>query len=115
LHNFGACGKVVHAVCKGPIALAHFSLAHASPIRDNPALSQSGGKQANISRGHRARASGAASTKRAQENPKANGKLPVTIFPQDIHTCGNSLDMDSLSNDDCYAHCEGTRNHRNVG
>jgi hypothetical protein len=39
LHNFSACGKVVHAVCKGRIAYVHFSLAHTSPIGDNPALS----------------------------------------------------------------------------
>src|SRR5258707_4386745 len=46
---------------------------------------------------------------------KPTERLLVTGFPQDIHTCGNSFNMDFLSNDHCYAHCEGTRNRRNVG
>jgi hypothetical protein len=41
-------------MCKGRAAFAHFSLAHESPIGDNPALSQSGGKRANNTRGRRA-------------------------------------------------------------
>src|SRR5579859_1710104 len=61
------------------------------------------------------RAPGTASTERRRKTRKPTERLLVTGFPQDIHTCGNSLDTDFLSNDDCYAHCEGSRNHRNVG
>src|SRR6266403_2529915 len=60
-------------------------------------------------------APGATSTIRRGKTRKPTERLLVTGFPQDFHTCGNSLNMDSLSNDDCYAHCEGTRNRRNVG
>jgi len=62
-------------VCKAFKIFAHFSLAHASPIGDNPALSKSGGNRANNTRIHRALASGATSTNRAQGKPKANGKF----------------------------------------
>jgi len=75
LHNFSACGKTVNGMCKGRTPFAHFSLAHKSPIGDNPARSKSGGKRANNTRWRRALASGATSTSRAQGKPKANGKI----------------------------------------
>src|SRR5215467_7792718 len=50
-----------------------------------------------------------------RESRKPTERLPETCFPQDIHTCGNSLSADFLSNDDCDAYIEGTRSDRNVG
>jgi hypothetical protein len=38
LHNFGACGKAVSAMCIDSGAFVHFSLARKRPIGDNPAL-----------------------------------------------------------------------------
>jgi len=50
LHKISACGKTVHGVCTAVQAFTYFSLAPYAAIRDNPALTHSGGTWADNSR-----------------------------------------------------------------